>query len=88
MISWDESKEKRLVAGRQVSFQEISSKILLGDYLDILENPSRPNQNLFVLEIEGYVWVVPFIIDSAGDIILKTAYPSRKMNKRYGGKDA
>jgi hypothetical protein len=76
------------MAGRHVSFQDISSKILSGDYLDILENPSRPNQNLFLLEIERYVWVVPFIIDTEGDIILKTAYPSRKMNKRYGGKDA
>ena len=60
----------------------------IGAYLDILENPSRPNQSIFVLDIEGYVWVVPFVMDSAGDIVLKTAYPSRKMNKRYGGKDA
>jgi hypothetical protein len=88
VIKWDPAKDKWLKKSRGVSFQEISSLILSDAYLDILENPSRPNQDIFILSVEGYIWVVPFVVDEAGDIILKTAYPSRKMNKKYGGKDA
>jgi uncharacterized DUF497 family protein len=88
VIKWDEAKDKWLQETRGISFQELSSLILSDAYMDVLENPSRPNQSIFVLRIEGYVWVVPFIMDSAGDIFLKTAYPSRKMTKRYGGNDA
>lgn len=40
------------------------------------------------MRMKGYVWVVPFILDPSGDIVLKTAYPSRKMTKRYGGRNA
>lgn len=88
MIRWDPEKDKWLRQSRGVSFQEISDLILLDLYLDILENPSRPNQDIFVVKLHGYVWVVPFVLETSGDIFLKTAYPSRKMHKIYGGKDA
>jgi len=55
------------------------------EYLDILENPSRPAQQLFVIELNNYIYSVPFIIDSQSNIILKTAFPSRKLNKKYMG---
>jgi len=58
---------------RNISFQEIADHILAGDYIDILENPSRKGQEVFVLNIKGYVWAVP------------ENTPSRKLSKRYGG---
>ena len=85
MIRWDEDKEAWLVHERGVSFQEIADIILQGDYLDILEHSGRPNQYIFVLRLHDYVWVVPFTIDDEETIFLKTAFPSRKFNKRYGG---
>lgn len=59
--------------------------ILKGEYIDIIENPSRDNQMYFILEIESYIWVIPFILDAENNIVLKTAFPSRKYTKKYRG---
>lgn len=87
MIVWDEQKNSRLKLDRNISFEEISEKILNKEYIDILENPSRNDQNIFVIELNQYIYAVPFIIDQEENIILKTAYPSRKLQKKFGGKN-
>ena len=85
MIIWDDEKNQKLQNERGISFDEISKIILRKEYLDILENPSRPTQQLFVIELNNYIYSVPFIIDSQSNIILKTAFPSRNLNKKYMG---
>jgi hypothetical protein len=71
---------------RGVSFQEIADIILRREYLDILENPSHPDQDIFIVHFNDYTWLVPFMIDN--DVInLITVFPSRKFHKRYGGQD-
>jgi len=87
VINWNEEKNKWLMRERGISFQEIADMILRDKYIEILENPNRLNQDIFLLCIQGYTWVVPFIIDENDNIYLKTAFPSRKFHKRYGGKD-
>lgn len=85
MIIWDEEKNIKLKIERNISFEIISEIILNRKYLDILENPSRPNQNIFVVEVHNYIYAVPFILDKDSNIVLKTAFPSRKLNKKYRG---
>lgn len=85
MIIWDDEKNQKLQIERNVSFEEISEIILRKDYLDILENTSRTNQQIFVVKLNNYIYSVPFIIDGQSNIILKTAYPSRKLHKKYMG---
>jgi len=85
MIIWDDEKNQRLQLERDISFEQISEIILRKGYLDILENPSRPNQQVFVVKLNDYIHSVPFIIDDQSNIVLKTAYPSRKLNKKYTG---
>ena len=85
MIIWDEEKNIKLKIERNISFEAISETILNKKYLDIMENPSNPHLNIFVVEINKYIHIVPFILDDASNIILKTAYPSRKLNKKYRG---
>ena len=85
MIIWDDVKNTKLQIERQISFEQISEIILRNDYLDILENPSRPNQQLFVITLNNYIYAVPFLIDENLNIILKTAYPSKKLSKKYLG---
>jgi len=85
-IVWDEDKSKRLEAERGISLEEVATMILDKEYVDILQHPTRPGQKLFVVPIKGYIHVVPFVIDADGNIVLKTAFPSRKFHKRYGGK--
>ena len=85
MIIWDDQKNKKLQAERGISFEQISEIILRKEYIDILENKSRPNQQIFVVELNNYLYSVPFIIDDQSNIILKTAFPSRKLFKQYMG---
>lgn len=83
MIIWDENKNIKLKLERNISFEAISEIILDKKYLDILEHPSRGNQLFFIIELNDYIYSVPFIIDNKSNIILKTAYPSRKLQKKY-----
>ena len=84
MIYWDNDKNNKLIEERNISFKEISEIILREEYLDILENPGRKGQLIFIIYLKNYIYAVPFIIDEEENIVLKTAYPSRKFNKIYG----
>ena len=85
MIIWDDDKNQNLQSERDISFEEISAIILKKEYLDILENSSRSNQQIFVVKINNHIYSVPFVIDEQSNIILKTAFPSRKLHKKYMG---
>ncbi|OIP51199.1 MAG: hypothetical protein AUK28_00640 [Desulfobacterales bacterium CG2_30_60_27] len=59
--------------------------ILRKEYLDILENKARPDQQIFVIKLNNYIYAVPFVMDVQKNIILKTVFPSRKLYKKYIG---
>jgi len=84
-ILWDEAKNRKLMLERGISFELFADIILSKKYLDILENPTRPNQMIFIISYLNYTYVVPFILDKDNNIVLKTAFPSRKFHKLYGG---
>ena len=84
-ILWDSAKNDTLIQERAVSFEEISGMILKGDVLDTVKNPARDKQRYFIMHIRNYTWVVPFLLDEQERIVLKTAFPSRKYHKIYGG---
>ena len=86
-IIWDKNKNEWLILNRKISFEEISDKILNGDYLEMVENPAKENQLYFIMNINNYTWIVPFLINQNNQIVLKTAFPSRKFHKKYGGKN-
>jgi uncharacterized DUF497 family protein len=83
-IIWDQTKNEWLLLNRGISFDEISDRIINGNYIEVLENPTRENQQYFIMEIDNYIWVVPFLINDNNQIVLKTAFPSRKFQKKYG----
>lgn len=83
---WNQEKDEWLRVHRGVSFEEIAVALRDEQEPIIEENPARPEQLLFVLKIRDYTWVVPFVIDEKERLVLKTAYPSRKYHRRYGGK--
>jgi uncharacterized DUF497 family protein len=84
-IIWDELKNQRLIVERGVSFEEVAEILLNKEHVDIIENPAHPNQNYFIVKLNNYIHVVPFVLDEDKRIILKTIFPSRKFNKIYGG---
>ena len=85
-VIWDPHKERTLRSGRGIALSEIADLLLAGKYQAIPENPSRPSQMVFIVPYHGYTHVVPFVIDNDGNIILKTAFPSRKFHVIYGEK--
>jgi uncharacterized DUF497 family protein len=84
-FSWDPGKNEKLKAERNISFEEIVFYIERGQVLEILEHPNKkkyPNQFMFVIPVEGYVYLVPFV-EKDNEIILKTIIPSRRATKYY-----
>jgi hypothetical protein len=82
-LNWSPEKNEVLKAKRGISFEEIVLLIESGHILGIEENPGRSNQKIYILEIENYAFIVPFV-EKDNEIFLKTAFPSRKYTKRYG----
>ena len=86
MIKWDEKKNALLKLERNLSFEQIAEIIIEEKYLEIIKHPKRENQRIFVIELNEYIYTVPFVVDEDENIFLKTAFPSRKLHKKYRGK--
>ena len=88
-FAWNEEKDEALKRERGISFEEILFHIRRGDVLDILEHPNPERysgQQVFVVNVDGYVYLVPFVEDAQA-VFLKTIIPSRKATKRYLGEE-
>ena len=81
-INWNSEKNEILKRERGISFEEIAFLIESGHIIGIEKNPGHSNQKIYVLEIENYAFIVPFV-ENDKEIFLKTAFPSRKYTKRY-----
>ena len=82
-LNWNSEKNEILKRERGISFEEIAYLIESGQIIEIEENPGRSNQKMYIIEIENYVFVVPFV-ETDKEIFFKTAFPSRKYTKRFG----
>jgi hypothetical protein len=82
-LNWSLEKNEILKAKRGISFEQIALLIESWHILGIEENPKRPSQKIYILDIEGYAVIVPYV-EEGNEIFLKTAFPSRKYTKRYG----
>lgn len=86
-FEWDNSKNEKLKKERGIFFEEIVFHLERGDILDILEHPNQDKylgQRIFVINVEGYAYLVPFV-ETEDEVFLKTIIPSRKATKRYLG---
>lgn len=84
-FAWNADKNEQLKAERGVSFEEVVFNIENGDVLDLIDHPNSkkyPHQKVYIMEIDAYVYVVPFVI-SGDEIFLKTIIPSSKMTRKY-----
>ncbi len=81
---WGE-KNEQLKQSRGISFEDVVLALESGGLLDILAhpNPSRyPNQNVLVVAVMEYVYLVPHI-EETDHIFLKTVILSRKATRDY-----
>ena len=84
-FNWNPDKNQQLIRDRGVSFEDVIYYLLQGDILDDMKHPNSekyPNQRVFVLSIDDYIHLVPYVEDSE-EIFLKTIIPSRKANREY-----
>ncbi len=87
---WSDAKNQWLRQERGLTFEDIVFHMAHGGLLDTIEHPHRrqyPGQRIFVVDVEGYACLVPFVEDDEV-IFLKTIIPSRKMTRLYLGGDS
>ncbi|MCE3239082.1 MAG: hypothetical protein K0R24_2063 [Gammaproteobacteria bacterium] len=89
---FSEEKNKQLIKERNISFEEAIAAIDEGEVLDVLPHPNSakyPKQKMYVLNINNYVYLVPFVRKDENTLFLKTIFPHRKLTKQYlrGNKD-
>jgi hypothetical protein len=84
-FDWDPVKNEKLKVGREVGFEDVLVAIGEGRVLDIVEHSRKeryPNQKIFVVNINEYAYLVPFVEDDE-KVFLKTIIPSRKATRQY-----
>ena len=82
---WNSDKNEQLKRERDISFEQIVIQIEEGKLHDILEHPNQQkykDQKIFVVELNEYIHLVPFVEDEEY-VFLKTIIPSRKATKKY-----
>ena len=87
---WNHIKNERLKAERGIGFETVVMHIERGNILDVVAHPNQskyPNQQVIVVEINRYAYLIPFVENEEGRF-LKTIIPSRKATRDYlGGKN-
>jgi uncharacterized DUF497 family protein len=85
---FDSEKNAWLARERGVSFEQIIALIEDGMLIQVLEHPDQkryPDQLLYEIDVDGYVFVVPVVMQGR-TLFLKTIYPSRKATRKQAKK--
>jgi len=84
-VRYDPDKNEKLKRQRNVSFEDFincKEENLLANIEN--NNPRYPGQRMFIAEIKGYIYVIPYVKNEE-EIFLKTMIPSRKFRKLFRG---
>jgi hypothetical protein len=84
-FDWNDAKNEMLKKGRGVSFEQVELAIALGDLVDRIRHPNPakyPDQRVFLVKIEDYIYSVPYVEDNER-IFLKTITPNSKATNKY-----
>lgn len=85
-FDWSTDKNRLLTRQRGISFESVVSAVERGGLIDMLEHPNQsryPGQSIYVVEVNDYLYLVPFVIEADGTRFLKTIIPSRKAMRDY-----
>ncbi|MBE9525719.1 MAG: toxin [Proteobacteria bacterium] len=86
-FEWNIEKNNILKEERGVCFEDVVIAINQNGLLDVIQHPNQvkyPGQQIYIIEFNVYVYMVPFI-KKEEIIFLKTIIPSRKMKQLYKG---
>jgi hypothetical protein len=79
-------KNQWLKDNRGISFEEVIAAIEDEGVLEIIPHPNAtkyPHQSMYIVNINNYVHLVPFVKQGENTAYLKTIFPSRKLTKHY-----
>lgn len=82
-INWNAEKNQWLMSERGVSFEDVLFALQSERLLDDLVHPNKnkyPNQRIFVVEIDAYAWLVPYV-ENEDEIFLKSIIPQQEGHK-------
>lgn len=82
---WDPEKNEWLKKEIKISFEKIIFHLSKGHVWRITDHPEKanyPNQKIYFVVVEDYVYLVPHIIEK-DYTFLKTIIPSRKATKMF-----
>lgn len=82
--AFDPEKNAWLIRERGISFEQIIALIEGGKLIQVLEHRDKeryPDQLLYEVDVDGYVYVVP-VVRKGRTFFLKTIYPSRKATRK------
>ena len=85
-FDWSNEKNEQLIEQRGISFEGIVSAIEQGGLVDVVEHPNQDRyfqQMVYVVEVNEYIHLVPFVVELDGTRFLKTIIPSRKATREY-----
>jgi len=85
IFNWNAEKNQLLICERGISFERIVFEIAGGNELAVLEHLNQekyPGQKISMVQVDDYVFAVPFI-ETEAEIFLKTIIPSRKATRQY-----
>jgi uncharacterized DUF497 family protein len=86
-FDWNDEKNEMLKRVRGVSFEQVELAIASGDLVDRVKHPNPekyPNQKVFLVRIEDYIYSVPYVEDNE-KIFFKTIIQNNKATKNYLG---
>ncbi len=85
-FEWNEDKNRWLKRYWDISFEEVVYYIENdGGLIDSYEHPNKeryPNQSIFVVLTDHYVYIVPHV-EEEDYYFLKTIIPNREAKKKY-----
>ena len=88
-FAWNCEKNLELIEIRSISFERVVSHIEKYGYLDLIEHPNKakyPNQKIFIVDIENYAYLIPFI-ETETEYFFKNYHTKSQSNKKvYWGK--
>lgn len=82
-IRFNQVKNTKLKLTRGIGFDEVAKIIKSKIFLDLIDNPNQKkyrNQKLFLIQIEGSVFVVPFV-EEKDYIFFKNSLSKSKIYK-------
>jgi uncharacterized DUF497 family protein len=85
LLDWSHEKNEFLKKERNISFEEIALHLSEGRLWKVTEHPNPkkyPNQRVFLVPVNDYIFFVPFIMDGE-KFFFKTAFASRQATKDY-----